>query len=101
MKKKFALIGLVAASAMLIGCSSTQCRDGGTCGDKEACCGTCGGECGDKACNHANSTFECPNCEPGKPCCADCAKKMAEMCPDCASHAKTCGPDCKKPCCAS
>lgn len=77
--KKIALIGIAAFSALMVGCSSTQCRDGDSCGTdcKDACCM--------KACDHANSTFTCPNCEPGKPCCADCAKKMAEMCPDCAA----------------
>ncbi len=88
--KKIALIGIAAVSALMVGCSSTQCRDGDNCGSdcKDACCM--------KECNHANSTFECPNCEPGKPCCADCAKKMAEMCPDCAAKkaAHAC-PDCK------
>lgn len=44
MKNKIALIGLVAASALLVGCSSTQCRDGDTCSDKAACCGSCDGE---------------------------------------------------------
>ena len=80
MKKKFALIGLVAASALLIGCSSTQSRDGDACGDKAACCGTCGGD------------------EAKGDCCGTCGG---------AEHAhehgdkKVCGPDCTKPCCAS
>lgn len=91
MKKKFALIGLVAASAMLIGCSSTQCRDGGTCGDKEACCGTCGGEAKGECCGTCGS-------EAKTECCGTCGGGEAH------GHdhgAKTCGPDCKKPCCAS
>jgi hypothetical protein len=90
MKKKFALIGLVAASAMLIGCSSTQCRDGDTCAtgcsdkaactDKGECCGTCGGKCGTEA----------------KECCGTCGGGDHGH-----DHgAKACGPDCKKPCCA-
>ena len=78
--KKIALIGIAAVSALMVGCASTQCRDGDSCGGdcKDACCMT--------ECNHENSTFECPNCEPGKPCCANCAKKMGEMCPDCAAN---------------
>lgn len=102
--KKFALIGIVALFAMMVGCSSTQCRDGGACADKTACAGSCegkDGECcgkckGDMACAHANSTFECPNpdCSASSPCCANCAAKFAEMCPDCKGHAHAC-PDCK------
>lgn len=102
--KKFALIGIVALSAMMVGCSSTQCRDGGTCADKSACKGDCGGDCEGKcagscegkACAHANSTFKCPNpeCSASSPCCANCAAKFAEMCPDCKGHANAC-PDCK------
>jgi len=97
--KKMALIGLVAVSALMVGCSSTQCRDGSDCGDCDSKCETA---C-ETACNHTNTTFECANadCKPGAACCGDCAKKMAEMCPDCAKHAKTCGPDCTKPCCAT
>jgi len=90
--KKFALIGIAALSALMVGCSSTECRDDDSCGMecKDACCMT--------ACDHANSTFKCPNpeCSADKPCCADCAKKFSEMCPDCAAKkaAHAC-PDCK------
>lgn len=80
MKKKFALIGLVAVSAMMIGCSSTQCRDGDTCAEKTACCGNCA------------------DGEAKGQCCGTCAgDKHAH------SHGekKACGPDCAKPCCAS
>lgn len=106
--KKIALIGIAAAAALLVGCSSTQCRDD-KCDSKIACSGECDGNCEGNCegeacateCNHANSTFECPNCETGKACCADCAKKMAEMCPDCAAKksAHAC-PNCKdgEPC---
>ncbi len=101
---KFALIGLAAVSALMIGCSSTQCRDGGACADGAVCAGSCegqDGECcgkckGEMACNHANSTFECHNaeCSADKPCCENCAKKYAESCADCKAHAHAC-PDCK------
>lgn len=73
MKKKFALIGLVAASTMLIGCTSTQTRDDccGTCGGGEAaCCGTCGGD------------------EAKSECCGTCGgEAKAECCGTCGGDA--------------
>lgn len=90
MKNKFALIGLVAASAMLIGCSSTQCRDGDTCATGEAaCCGSCQSE---KDCS-------CGACGADKEsCCGTCGG--GEHAHD-HGDKKVCGPDCTKPCCAS
>ena len=104
--KKIALIGIAAAAALLVGCSSTQCRDGScdgktVCTDKENCTGDCDGKCAGKecetACNHANSTFECPNpdCSADKPCCANCAQKYKDMCPDCKGKSAMGCPDCK------
>lgn len=84
--KRVVLFGAIALSALMVGCSSTQCRDDDSCGTecKDACCMT--------ECSHENTAFTCPNCQPGKPCCDDCAKKAAEMCPDCAAKksAKAC-----------
>ncbi|MEX0876084.1 MAG: hypothetical protein WD114_01375 [Phycisphaerales bacterium] len=88
--KRVAFFSAIALSALMVGCSSTQTRDGKDCceGDKAECCMM--------QCDHANTAFECPNCEPGKPCCAGCAAKAAAMCPDCEGKdsAKACG-DCK------
>ena len=74
MKKKFAFFGLVAVSALMIGCSSTQCRDGGdcasACGDKAACCGS--EACGDKPCGGE-----------GKACCGSCGGEKKACCGTC------------------
>ena len=84
--KKFALLGAMALTALMVGCSSTQTRDD-ACADKPSCTAT--------ACTHENTAFKCPNCKPGEPCCAGCAKKAAEMCPDCKGKAAMACPDCK------
>ena len=105
--KKIALFSIVALSALMVGCSSTQTRDcdDNACGtaqcadaancesstcekascEKKACPADCAKACcADKAaCTHPNTTFSCPNCKDGKACCADCAVKAAAACPDC------------------
>ena len=69
MKNKFALIGLVAVSAMMIGCSSTQCRDksdcGTACADKAACCGS-------EKCSTDAGCAEKPCDAEKKACCGTC-----------------------------
>lgn len=88
---KFRLFGLIALSSLTLGCASTAERHADSCGAdcQKPCCTE------QVACNHANSTFECSGCQPGKPCCADCAQKMAQMCPDCADKQAAGCPDCK------
>jgi len=78
---KFAFLGTVAISSLLIGCGSTQQRgiDKGMTAGADAK-GEC---CTQVACNHANTAYECPHCVDGEACCENCATKMAEMCPDC------------------
>ena len=129
--KKITLFSVIAFSALMVGCSSTQSRDNAKCDlkacdtkqcddaancdpskcDKPECpkqakaCPTgakaCGADCtkpccaSKSACTHPNSTFECAKCEPGKPCCPDCASKAAASCPDCTAKAAHACPDCK------
>jgi len=85
--KKFALLGAIAISALMVGCTSTETRD---CADK--------GDCKPALCEDA------ANCNP-----ADCTKEKCPKKAACPSEAKACptgdkvacGPDCTKPCCAS
>ena len=119
--KKIALFSIVALSALMVGCSSTQtrdcdgqacdtaqCEDAANCdtstcekpscdkkaacptgakacptGAKKACDADCTKPCCATACAHPNTTFTCPKCKDGKPCCADCAAKAAAGCSDC------------------
>lgn len=78
---KFALIGLAAVSALMIGCSSTQCRDGVACADGAAtCCGSCQS---DKECT-------CGSCgTDAKSCCGTCKGEgdKSECCGNCAGEA--------------
>lgn len=68
----------------------TECADGkaacsGDCSGeaKGDCCGSCATDKQANACTHPNAMIDCPMCKKGKPCCAECAKKMAAACPDC------------------
>ncbi len=93
--KRLVLLSALTLSALVMGCASTQTRE-----STAVCAGDCKDACPMKACDHANAALPCPNCQPGKPCCAKCAAKMAETCPDCIAK-KTSGesahacPDCK------
>ena len=86
--KKIALFSVIALSALMVGCTSTQTRD-----------------CDGKACDDAQVCADPANCDASKCEKPDCAKKAA-ACPTgaakaCPTGAKAaCGDDCTKPCCA-
>ncbi len=89
--KKIALFSVIALSALMVGCSSTETRDY----DAEAC--DTAALCEDAA-NCDPSTCEKPNCPKKAEACATKATKAA----GCPSEAKkaACGTDCTKPCCS-
>ena len=77
---KLALLGVVAISALMVGCSSTQSRD---CADK--------GDCKPALCADA------ANCDP-----ANCDKaKCAGKAEACSSEAKACASEKKADCCGT
>lgn len=91
--KKIALFSVIALSALMVGCSSTQ-----KCDTDSKACGTA--QCGTADCDP--STCEKPGCDKKaacplgakKACGADCTKP-------CCANKKACGADCTKPCCAN
>ncbi|MBL4699467.1 MAG: hypothetical protein JKX70_11610 [Phycisphaerales bacterium] len=77
--KKIALFSVIALSALMVGCSSTETRDY----DSEAC-----DTAAKEACATEAKAAACPTEGMKKMDCADDMKKM------------DCGKDCTKPCCA-
>ena len=78
MKKTWkTLAGLALMSALMVGCESTQCRDG-ACSDQAACCGSCEGDCGEKCADKCAG-----KCEGKGECCGTCGGDEKSCCGTC------------------